>query len=434
MAEKEIKATLLCVDDEPNILRALRRLFRGCDYKIHLAESGAEGLEILKNNPIDLIISDMRMPHMNGAEFLAKASELKPDTFRILLTGYADVQATIDAVNKGKIYKYLHKPWDDEGLKKTVEEALQLVFIKRERDDLLVEVQTQYEQIARWNRELEQKVAEKTQHLEQAMTSVKRANKDLKNSYIATVKTFASLVELKPALAKVSSRITSDIVKMMGRKLDLTDDKIQQTMIAALLHKLGKLSLPDELLDIAYLDMNQQQQQQYLNHPLMAETILMNIEPLEYAASLIRHQFEYLDNSGGPDQLKQEDMPLNLACLIVAVAYSEMVGGHYQSPALTRKEAIQAIKDGAESKYHPKAVAAFCSVMKSEEKEEKTPEVCTSVGGLQYGMSLSRDLVGKNGILLLSKGQIINEANLVKLLKYERSVDEKLKVFIKKRI
>ena len=115
----EIKAggSLLIVDDEENILNAMRRLFRPLGYSIFLANSGVEGLKILEQEYVDLVISDMRMPEMDGAAFLEQVSLRWPDTIRILLTGYADVTKTIDAINKGRIYKYISKPWEENDLK-----------------------------------------------------------------------------------------------------------------------------------------------------------------------------------------------------------------------------------------------------------------------------------------------------------------------------
>ena len=97
-------ATLLCVDDEPNILASLRRLFRAKGYRVLLAESGALGLEVLETEQVDLVISDMRMPEMDGARFLAQVKERWPDTVRLLLTGYSDIQSIQDAINCGEIY------------------------------------------------------------------------------------------------------------------------------------------------------------------------------------------------------------------------------------------------------------------------------------------------------------------------------------------
>jgi diguanylate cyclase (GGDEF)-like protein len=125
---------LLFVDDEPNVLKALRRLFYQENYTIFLAESGADGLDILNAHAVDLIISDMRMPAMNGVEFLCEVVAKWPETIRILLTGYADLQSTIDAVNKGRIYNYCNKPWQDQELKLLVRNALEQKRLRQERD------------------------------------------------------------------------------------------------------------------------------------------------------------------------------------------------------------------------------------------------------------------------------------------------------------
>lgn len=118
-------AAILFVDDEVYVLNALRRLFHNEPYVSYFATSGAEGLTILQQHRVDLIISDMRMPEMNGAEFFAQVVQQWPETIRILLTGYADMQSTIDAVNKGRIYHYYTKPWNDEELKLLVRHALE---------------------------------------------------------------------------------------------------------------------------------------------------------------------------------------------------------------------------------------------------------------------------------------------------------------------
>ncbi len=114
---------LLVVDDEPNILAALRRLLRREGYQIFTAASGAEGLEVLARESIQVIISDQRMPGMSGTEFLSSVKSMYPRTVRIALSGYADIAAITEAVNRGAIYRFLSKPWDDEGLKGEVRSA-----------------------------------------------------------------------------------------------------------------------------------------------------------------------------------------------------------------------------------------------------------------------------------------------------------------------
>jgi response regulator RpfG family c-di-GMP phosphodiesterase len=109
MSDASHEPTLLCVDDEPSILSSLRRLFRPHGYRIFLAESGAAGLKILETESVDLVISDMRMPEMDGATFLKAVRERWPRVVRILLTGYADITSTVAAINEGEIYRYIAK-------------------------------------------------------------------------------------------------------------------------------------------------------------------------------------------------------------------------------------------------------------------------------------------------------------------------------------
>ena len=114
---------LLLLDDEPNILRSLRRVFRAHAYTVHAANTPDEAFELLARHPIGVVMSDQRMPSMRGTDFLARVKQLYPDTVRIVLSGYTELQSIIDAVNEGAIYKFLTKPWDDEHLRGHVAEA-----------------------------------------------------------------------------------------------------------------------------------------------------------------------------------------------------------------------------------------------------------------------------------------------------------------------
>jgi len=117
--------SIMFVDDEVNILNSLVRLFRNEGYEIFTATSGAEGLKTIENHDISLIISDYKMPQMSGVDFLAQVKENSPDTMRIMLTGYADLEASINAINKGEVYRFITKPWQDEEIKLTVSQSLE---------------------------------------------------------------------------------------------------------------------------------------------------------------------------------------------------------------------------------------------------------------------------------------------------------------------
>ncbi len=157
-----MERTLLLVDDEPNILSALNRVFRGENYRIFRANSGAEGLELLKEQDVGVIISDQRMPGMTGVEFLSQVNELYPDTVRIVLSGYTDLNSVTDAINQGAIYKFLTKPWEDDLLKKNIREAFRHYELHVENERLNRELQMANEELSTINRELEQRVEEKT--------------------------------------------------------------------------------------------------------------------------------------------------------------------------------------------------------------------------------------------------------------------------------
>lgn len=123
-------STLLLVDDEENILAALRRLLRKDNYRILTVASGQAGLEVLATEKVDVIISDQRMPHMVGTTFLRKARDLSPDSVRMILSGYTDLESVTSAINEGAVYKFLTKPWDDEILRLSIREALRHKWIQ----------------------------------------------------------------------------------------------------------------------------------------------------------------------------------------------------------------------------------------------------------------------------------------------------------------
>jgi diguanylate cyclase (GGDEF)-like protein/PAS domain S-box-containing protein len=123
--------SILLVDDEPSILAALRRLLRREGYNILAANGGAEGLELLATHKVGVVISDARMPEMSGAEFLGRVREMHPDTVRIMLSGYTDLEAVTSAVNRGELFRFLAKPWNDGDLLDTVRDAFRHYEIRR---------------------------------------------------------------------------------------------------------------------------------------------------------------------------------------------------------------------------------------------------------------------------------------------------------------
>lgn len=157
--------TLLLVDDEQNIVSALKRLLRRDGYQILSAYSGQEGLEVLAANAVDVIVSDQRMPGMIGADFLRAAKDLYPDTIRIMLSGYTELQSVTDAVNEGAIFKFLTKPWDDEQLRHHIAEAFRLKEIADDNERLNLELRTANQELATANRRMEELLRQKQQQI-----------------------------------------------------------------------------------------------------------------------------------------------------------------------------------------------------------------------------------------------------------------------------
>ena len=161
-----MERTLLLVDDEEDISAALTRLLRRDGYRILRATSGDEGLEVLAQHEVGVVISDQRMPEMSGVEFLTKVKELYPNTIRIVLSGYADLDSVMDAINRGAIYKFFAKPWDNEALRAEVLEAFRHHELALEKANLVKEIQAANDLLAQVNLELAAAVEHKDSQIE----------------------------------------------------------------------------------------------------------------------------------------------------------------------------------------------------------------------------------------------------------------------------
>ena len=157
--------TIICVDDEPNILQSLRRLLRKEGYRLLLANSGDEALKLMQEQEVHLIISDQRMPQMSGTEFLALVKERYPDVLRVILTGYTDVDSITESINKGHIYKFFLKPWNDHNLKLEIRQALDQYDLIKANQHLDETVLRQNQELQRVNEKLEELVAARTEEI-----------------------------------------------------------------------------------------------------------------------------------------------------------------------------------------------------------------------------------------------------------------------------
>ena len=179
--------SILCIDDEENILNTIKRLLRREGYRIFTTTSTAEAFAILEKNPVHLVISDQRMPQMSGTEFLSAVKTRYPEVIRIILTGYTDVDSITEAVNKGLIYKFLLKPWNDEDLKLDIRQAMEqyaLILNNRRLQETILEQNEQFRII---NENLEEMVRERTEELEIKNHALELARAILEDVPVAVV-------------------------------------------------------------------------------------------------------------------------------------------------------------------------------------------------------------------------------------------------------
>ncbi len=431
LAASEAGATLLCVDDEQNILSALRRLFRQDGYRILSAQSGREALDLLESEAVDLVISDMRMPEMDGANLLERISRHWPDTLRILLTGHADIGSTIAAINKGQIFRYIAKPWDDQDMRLIVHHALERQQLERDKRRLEALTQRQNEELRGLNADLEARVEARTAELSLARDALAAANERLKAGFLTSVKVFSNLTELAEGARSGHSRRVADLSRRIAVKLGLDRVAAQDVMLAGLLHDIGKIGLPDALLTKPASLMNAEEQALYRRHPQKGEAALMALDSLRSAARLLRSHHERHDGQGYPDGLGGADIPLGARILACANDYDGLQIGSVSAKRLSAADALAFIQKERGRRYDPQVVDAFASLEGSEGAARAAKEWALAPKVLKPGMVLSRDLISREGALLLAADFLLDDSLIRQIRDYADSEEEGIVIHVR---
>lgn len=415
-------ARLLFVDDEPSILSALKRVFRGQGYAIRTATSAAEGLSLLEQEPADLVLSDMRMPEMDGAEFLERVFSRWPDTKRVLLTGYADAGATVAAINRGKIWRYIAKPWNDEDLILAVQQALAHRQLMRENARLVALTQRQNAELRELNTGLEQKVAERTEQLQHAL-------KSLKQGFVNTVHVFSGVMELHSGELAGHSRRVAELTRKLAQRMRMSDADVQEAFLAALLHDIGKLGMADAIISRPFNSLGAEARAEIMKHPAKGELLLMPIEQLHGAATLIRHHHEHFDGRGYPDGTSGMAIPLGARVLAVANDYDALQRGTLVARALSAADALRFLVDNRGKRYDPSVVDQFAQLL-AESLPADFPELPLRPESLAPGMQLARDLLHRDGYLLLAHGHILGRGEIEQLKRLEAAEQKPITVYV----
>lgn len=226
-----MKPRILIIDDEKNIVDALKRLFRR-DYEVDTALSAEDGLSRLQENAYHLIICDQRMPGISGVQFFAQAKGIQPETIRVLLTGYADIQSVVDAINRGEVYRYVSKPWDVNELKILVAQGVETYSLR--------------ESVKRGHLELEA-AFEKLKELDEAKTKFFGLVSHELRTPLTTILVYAeSLIRGLAQTATEAKRFYNLIYDAASKLNDIVTDIIDYTNLEA-----GNLKLNIQKIDIS---------------------------------------------------------------------------------------------------------------------------------------------------------------------------------------
>ncbi len=371
---------ILLVDDEVNVLLAYQRHIRG-QFRVTVAENGKKGLEALKEQgPFAVIVSDYRMPEMDGIQFLSRARHLEPATVRIMLTGYADLESAIDAVNEGYIFRFLTKPCPAEKFKKALAagvEQYRLIMAERE-------------------------LLEKT----------------LKGS----IKVLADILSiLSPDVHMQDSRL-SKVAKKLAVRLNI--DELWEVEIAALLSQIGCIAIPEEIIEkrIKGTVLTREESEMFFAHPLVGAQLLSNIPRLKGIAKAIKYQFKQFDGGGIPaDDIKGCTIPIISRILKVVTDFDTL-----KAEGNTIAGALE-IMNKRSHWYDPDVLAAL-------KKEIADSGIIRMVSLMEIlpGMALLDDIRDDSGVVLVPKGSEITEVLKMRIFNYARfrSVNDKVKVLI----
>ncbi|MDF0533955.1 response regulator [Shewanella sp. A32] len=418
---KETPATILCVDDEPSILKSLQRLFLGQPCEVLLASSGEEALALMQDRAVEVIICDMRMPQMSGAEFLQQATQLQPNAYRMLMTGYADLASTIAAVNIGRIHRYIQKPWDNNELLKAVDEGLEYYRLLLTNRQLTAQVEQQNTRLKQLNQSLEEQVQQRTQQLRQSLQQLKSLLIQREKESDAILQLLYNIISIHPRLSGDYARRVSQTCHDLAKALGCSNTQQQLISHAGLYSEVGKLGFNSGLLDKPFHALGANDARRYLFHPQLAEEIMAPAVHLQPMVEIILHQYEHYNGDGVPDGLKAQEIPVGSRILAVARDFWALIYKRLSENVHSHAEAIAWLKRQQGSVYDPQLIAIMEQLQQRQQLNK--PEVDDVQGAtieqLQPGMQLSHNLYNRNQMLLLPQGHVLTQQSLDKLREYQ---------------
>lgn len=421
--ELEKPLQILFVDDEENIIKSLRRLFGDEDLEVLTATSGEEGLRLVQGcDNLAVVVSDQRMPGMSGVEFLEQVRSLAPDAIRMVLTGYADINAAMGAINRGGAYRYLTKPWTDADLVRDVMDAVGLFKLKRENQRLNELVKKQNQTLEEWNVRLKSRVLEQTREIVARNDALNQLNDKLRSNFQNSISAFANLMDLRDRTSRSHAGYVADLSARLAADLGLSPEEVETVRTAGLLHDIGKIGIGENLLKKNLSEMNSPEMLEYQTHSVRGQAAIDTIEELREAGRLIRHHHEWFNGKGWPDRLAGGDIPLG-ARIVALADYVDRVVAQIPSqdfiPQVLVKVARHSEPNG---RFDPLLLPLLKGHLKeiygeSAALKEKV-ETLVEPRELMPGMILARNVISGTGLLLLNKGAVLHGDTINSLQRY----------------
>jgi response regulator RpfG family c-di-GMP phosphodiesterase len=408
--------TILCVDDEANVLRALQRLFHRKAYKILVSETAEEALLLLKENAIQVIISDMRMPKMDGVQLLEKVTQSYPDIYRIILSGYSDFESTVDAINVGKINRFINKPWNNHELIEVVEKGLESIKLKQENKRLKALIEQKNEDLKKWNNELEDKVSLRTKQIRAALQINERNNK-------ASDKMLFNFIAIHPNLSGNFAKNVSQLAGRLAEELGLDKQEIYDIRLAGILTEIGMLSLDPLICSTPFTLLNYQQKKEFLHQGEVAQQILSPAQHIDNVRDIITHQYSPIK------ELKLSSAAMNgIKVLSVARDYWRYASGRILPDSLDNIHIRIELKKGKGTKYDEEVLKVLKEHPELVENIKLEKGITTKQ--LSPGMILKYNLYTTTHLLILAEGHEFSSSSIQHLIEYEKNQKHILSIII----
>jgi len=424
----EDQQTLLLVDDEENVLNALVRLLRPLDCTIETALSAEIALAKMVSFSPQVIVSDVRMPGMDGIALMSVIARDYPETERILLTGYADIESAIEAINSGRVSHYMQKPWDGPVLIKLLGKTLSSVSLRHANHRLHEMIKEQNIQLKQFSLSLEEKVLDRTNELEKVNTQLQEKNRSLKNSYHNFVELFMRLLACRLGAAYQNDHLTSRLAVDIGRILGLEEHELVALHYAAKLRYVGLLELSDNILNKDVNDMMVKELREFKSFPQLSHALLSSQPALSPAAEIILAHRERLDGQGYPHQRSDKEIGLPAKILAVVSMFEVLTKGQQMAEKLTTQHALAHLRERTGSHYSFEVVSTL--IDRVDSNTDYANEQRLTVRDLVASMVLSRDLNNQVGSLLLARGTLLDAAVISILNGLDERLSEPLVLYV----